>query len=177
MRKIYLLLVILISGAWAPSMSALKITSPSFKNNQTLDNTFVHTQCGGQNFSPRLIWSEVPKDTKSFVLICEDPDAPRPEPWVHWAVYNIPKNIRSLKENQSIPLIQAQQGLNSWGKARYDGPCPPKGHGVHRYIFTLYALDIEKLIVTNSPNKKTMEKALQGHILAQATIIGLYQVL
>ena len=137
----------------------------------------IHT-CQGDDSSPPLQWSDVPDNTCSLVLIVDDPDAPDPKApkmiWVHWLVYNIPPHTYSLASNTTANTLPegAQQGINDWQRGDYGGPCPPIGR--HRYFFKLYALDTV-LPVMNKPNKAQLESAMQGHILAQAELIGTYQ--
>lgn len=155
----------------------MKLTSLSFKNNEILDKRFAYSDCGGHNVSPEITWSDAPQGTQSFVLICDDPDAPKPDtPWVHWIVYNIPNTIHKLIQGQSFDDFPAQQGKNSWGNKQYDGPCPPKDSGIHHYRFTLYALSIPTLYVEKTPDKAIALEAMQGHILDQAEIVGLYEI-
>jgi Raf kinase inhibitor-like YbhB/YbcL family protein len=142
----------------------MKITSPAFGNNQLIPSRYA---CDGNNTSPPLVFSDVPRTAKSFVLIIDDPDAPSGT-WVHWVVFNIPASVREIKEN-SVP--QGVQGMTSVGKPGYGGPCPPSG--THRYFFKLYALDAT-LSLTGAADKKTVEAAMQTHILAHAELIGLY---
>jgi hypothetical protein len=131
--------------------------------------------CEGRNISPPLSWQGVPANTKSFVLIVDDPDAPDPKnpkmTWVHWLLYNIPSNVTSLKEQiENLPKGTAE-GLNDWRKTGYGGPCPPIGR--HRYFHKIYALDTQLAGLTN-PNKAQLEKAMQGHILGHAELVGTY---
>lgn len=144
--------------------TAMKITSPAFSNNQPIPSKYT---CNGVNINPPLIFSDVPENTKSLVLIVDDPDAPLGT-WVHWVVFNIPKGTKEIKEN-SEP--DASQGVTSFGKPGYGGPCPPSG--THRYFFKLYALDT-LLPVANRADKKTVETAMQNHITTHAELIGLY---
>ncbi|MCB8954449.1 MAG: YbhB/YbcL family Raf kinase inhibitor-like protein [Ardenticatenales bacterium] len=121
--------------------------------------------------SPPLAWTEPPPGTQSFALLVEDPDAGS-TPFVHWVLFNLSPDLRALPEN--VPAGESladgnRQGQNSRRAARYDGPCPPRG--IHRYIFTLYALDI-RLDPSQVQDKSTLLSASKGHILAQATLIG-----
>lgn len=143
----------------------MKIESPAFQHNQPLPAKFT---CDGQNINPPLVFSEVPVETKSLVLIMDDPDAPMGT-WVHWTVWNISPQIKEIAENSLPP--GAVEGITSFGKPGYGGPCPPSG--THRYFFKLYALDTT-LTLEPSTDKQTLEKALEGHLLAQAELIGLY---
>lgn len=154
---------------------SLSITSPSFEHNGPIPTEFT---CEGRDVSPALTWSGVPNGTKSIVLIVDDPDAPDPAApkmtWVHWVLYNIPPTVNGLGEAvQPDDLPEGtQEGINSWGRTGYGGPCPPIG--THRYFHKLYALDAELngLLV---PNKEHIEKAIADHVLAKAEIIGTYK--
>lgn len=136
----------------------------------------------GKDLSPPLHWNKAPADTKEFALICDDPDAPSAEPWVHWVLYRIPANVNQLPEG--LPAAAelesppgARQGLNSWKSGQtvgYRGPAPPKGHGTHHYHFRLYALDAP-LQLDAKTDKKTLLKAIKGHILAEGELIGTYR--
>lgn len=134
--------------------------------------------CDGQDVSPPLVWSGLPAGTKSLVLIVDDPDAPDPAAprmtWVHWVLYNIPPATTGLPEGipaQALPL-GTLQGLNDWQRTGYGGPCPPIGR--HRYFHKLYALDTV-LPDLGTPAKAALEKAMQGHILGHAELMGQYQ--
>jgi Raf kinase inhibitor-like YbhB/YbcL family protein len=136
----------------------------------------------GEDVSPSLSWQGVPDGTKELALICDDPDAPTPKPWVHWVIYKIPPETQSLPEDvpPSSRLespITACQGRNSWSSGRtigYRGPAPPPGHGTHHYHFKLYALDGE-LDVNPGIDKSALLEAMSGHILAEAELVGTYQ--
>ena len=141
----------------------MKVTSPEFASGTILPQKFTGD---GADINPPLIFEEIPAGTKSLALILDDPDAPR-RPFVHWVIYNMPIVTR-LEEN-SAP---GTQGLNDFGRLEYGGPCPPAGPA-HRYVFQLYAFDT-KLTVKGRVDKETLEKAMQGHILARAECIGLY---
>jgi Raf kinase inhibitor-like YbhB/YbcL family protein len=151
------------------------INSPSFSHNGVIPSR--HT-CDGLDISPPLAWSGVPAGTTSFALIVDDPDAPDPaapkRTWVHWVLYNIPANVGGLAEGIAAKTLPAGtlDGINDWHRTGYGGPCPPVGR--HRYFFKLYALDAT-LPDLNKPSKAALEKAMQGHVLAQAELIGLYQ--
>ena len=128
-----------------------------------------------EDLSPPLAWSAAPNDTGSFVVICDDPDAPAGD-WVHWVLFNLPADTRDLKEG--IPPQQrlgngAIQGLNDFGTVGWRGPLPPPGKP-HRYVFKVYALD-KRLVLGLSARKKDVEKAMDGHILAQGSLIGTFQ--
>ncbi len=136
-----------------------------------------HT-CEGSDVSPALSWSGVPDGTKRLALIVDDPDAPDPQApktvWVHWVLYNLPAVASSLDEGISPNELPdgTGEGKNDWGETGYRGPCPPIGR--HRYFHKLYALD-SVLPDLGSPTKQELEKAMEGHILARAEIIGTYE--
>ena len=153
----------------------MNIMSPSFMHEHEMPAR--HT-CNGQDTSPSISWADVPSGAKSLVLIVDDPDAPNPAApqmtWVHWLLYNIPTKATGLSEARTDSNLPAGtlEGVNDWHKTGYGGPCPPLGR--HRYFFKLYALD-SVLPDLNKPGKAALEKAMHGHILAQTTLIGLYQ--
>ena len=144
-----------------------QISSDAFKNGAMIPTKF---SCHGSDVSPVLSWSDAPKATKSFVLIMDDPDAPMGV-WVHWILFNIPANITKLEENISQLPTGAVIGSNSWHRQSYNGPCPPSG--THRYFFKLYALD-SILNLPAGSNKEAVEKAMHGHVLAIAELMGKY---
>jgi Raf kinase inhibitor-like YbhB/YbcL family protein len=150
------------------------LTSPAFSNNGSIPKKYT---CEGPDDSPQLDWSGAPSATKTFALIVDDPDAPDPKApkmvYVHWVVYNIPAETTRLPENAHKNLPSgARHGSNDWKRATWGGPCPPIGR--HRYFFKLYALDTDLRSLTN-PTKADIEKAMQGHILATAQLMGTYQ--
>jgi Raf kinase inhibitor-like YbhB/YbcL family protein len=147
-------------------MKGLQVVSPAFKHNEYIPKKFT---CDGEDINPPLLIENVPSGTKSLALIVDDPDAPV-RIWVHWVVWNIYPNNTEIKEN-SVPK-GAQQGINDFRKHDYGGPCPPSG--THRYFFKLYALDTMLNLSSNS-KKGDLEKAMKGHILEKAEIIGLYK--
>jgi Raf kinase inhibitor-like YbhB/YbcL family protein len=151
---------------------SLELTSDAFANGQSIP---VKYSCKGKNISPTLAWNEPPIGTQSFALILDDPDAPMGT-WVHWVLFNIPANTRSLQEDLSIPGKNADPnamyiGKNSWGDLRYGGPCPPSG--THRYYFKLYALDTTISLLPGA-SKEQVLKEMQGHVLAQAELMGTF---
>lgn len=156
-----------------PQEGKMKLESSDFAQGSIIPQRYT---CGGENVSPHLEWGDAPAGTKSFALIVDDPDAPAGI-WVHWLLYNIPGERRGLPENiETIPKLDdgILQGRNDFGKTGYGGPCPPHGHGPHRYVFKLYALD-DDLELPPGAQKAALERAMQGHILAQAEIMGRYE--
>ncbi len=153
----------------------LAITSPAFSHNGKIPMRYT---CDGEDISPALEWSGLPEGTKSLVLIVDDPDAPDPAApkmtWVHWVLYNISPSVLRLPEGvRSKDLPEGtKEGLNDWKRTGYGGPCPPIGR--HRYFHKLYALDVV-LPDLGKPTKGKLEKAMEGHILAKAELVGTYQ--
>lgn len=168
MKKLLLIGVFCMSS----TIVGLSLSSLDFKNDGTIPKEFTGD---GQDKQPCLVWSSVPKETKSFAVICDDPDAPAGT-WVHWVVYNIPGDKRStdyIKKGEKQMADGTLQGMNSWPHIGYNGPLPPKSHGTHHYHFKLYALDT-LLPLKAGATKEELLKAMKGHILAQAEIVGLY---
>lgn len=151
--------------------SSMRITSPAFKNGDEIPTKYT---CEGINVSPPLTWTDVPPHTKSLALIVDDPDAPDPEAptttWVHWVVTDLPPDRDGLHENLGR-LAHGRVGLNDWKRAAWGGPCPPIGR--HRYVFKLYALD--RVLELARPTKRDVERAMAGHVLAEATLVGTYK--
>ncbi|MHB1245957.1 MAG: YbhB/YbcL family Raf kinase inhibitor-like protein [Sulfuriferula sp.] len=149
------------------------ITSSVFTHNSIIPSKYT---CDGANISPPLAWIDVPANTKSLVLIVDDPDAPDPASpqrvWVHWLLYNLPPTSTGLPEQVTAFPANTLEGLNDWKRTGYGGPCPPIGR--HRYFHKLYALDVI-LPNLNQPTKATLEQAMQGHVLLHAELIGVYQ--
>jgi len=151
---------------------AFTIKSASFVHEGDIPKK--HT-CDGADVSPPLSWSDPPAGTRSFCLITDDPDAPAGT-WVHWVMYNIPGTAREFPENvpkQTELKDGSRQGRNDFQRTGYGGPCPPRG-GPHRYYFKLYALDAS-LSLPSAATKADLEKAMKGHILAQAELMGRYK--
>ena len=148
----------------------LKINSSAFDAGGMIPGKYT---CDAENISPPLSWSGAPAETKSYALICDDPDAPAGT-WVHWVVYNIPEKTNGLTENiqNNKKLTDGTlQGTNDFGKTGYGGPCPPSG--THRYFFKLYALDA-LLNIQGIVTKSILLESMKGHILAQGELIGKY---
>lgn len=163
------LLMISISSISAAPFS---LTSKTFKDGQPLPKD---TGWKSGKKVPSLSWSGTPKGTKSFALICDDPDAPTKEPWVHWVVFNIPTTETSLTKplGNAKTIGPIRQGINSYREIGYGGPHPPKGQK-HRYYFKLYALD-KVLDLSAGSTKKQLEAAMKGHILSSVQIMGTYK--
>ncbi|HXX65711.1 MAG TPA: YbhB/YbcL family Raf kinase inhibitor-like protein [Polyangiaceae bacterium] len=150
----------------------LSLASSSFEPDGAIPAR--HT-CEGADVSPALTWSGAPPGTKSLALIVDDPDAPDPRAprmtWVHWVLYNIPPSVTSLPEGVDGLPAGTREGRNDWKTTGYRGPCPPVGR--HRYFHKLYALDT-LLPDLGKPDKAAVERAMKGHVLAEATLVGRY---
>ena len=153
----------------------LTLKSSAFSQKGSIPSLYT---CEGEDISPPLSWSDVPEGTKSFTLIVDDPDAPDPNAprmtWVHWVLYNLPAATRVLLEGmnpQKLPM-GTKEGQNNWRRTGYGGPCPPIGR--HRYLHKLYAVDTV-LPDLRRPTKSQLERAMAGHVLAQAELIGTYK--
>lgn len=158
--------------------TSMQISSSAFLHNETIPSKYT---CDGENISPPLTFSGVPESAQSLVLIVDDPDAPHGT-WVHWTVWNIAPQTKEIPEDSipnrapwdpsspAVPLA-AVEGMTSFGKPGYGGPCPPSG--THRYFFKLYALDVLPDLPT-SAKKEDVERTMEGHIVAQVELVGLY---
>lgn len=154
--------------------NALRVTSTTFEADGMIPAKVAFGGCGGQNVSPQLAWANAPQGTKSFALICFDPDAPTGSGFYHWVVANVPASVTSISENM-LPA-GAVQGSTDYGESKYGGPCPPTGHGPHRYHFTVYALDIPAIEgIGPTMTGARLVFSMRGHLLAQGTLTGKYE--
>jgi len=155
--------------------SNMEISSSAFKDGEKIPIQYVMPGAGGKNISVPLSWKNVPSGTKSVALMVVDPH-PVAQNWVHWLVINIPANVASIEEG--APRKKMPPGSvelkNSFGDIGYGGPQPPKGTGDHPYVFTLYALSVEKLDLGANTSLSAFKKALEGKILGSATLTGKY---
>ncbi|MCD6285539.1 MAG: YbhB/YbcL family Raf kinase inhibitor-like protein [Anaerolineae bacterium] len=150
----------------------MRLTSRAFADGGLMPPLYT---CDDEDISPPLAWEGPPAETQSFALTCDDPDAPG-RTWVHWVIYNIPPDARSLAAGTPADAVLpdgTQQGQNSWPRTGYGGPCPPSG--THRYIFSLYALDITLDLEPSATDKAVLLEAMEGHVLAEIALTGLYE--
>jgi Raf kinase inhibitor-like YbhB/YbcL family protein len=155
----------------------LILTSPQFHDGDFIPARFTGV---GQNISPPLRWSGLPKNTLELALICDDPDAPGPQPWVHWVIYQIspignkelPPGV--LQKPTVVQPLSAVQGVNSFGDYGYGGPLPPIGHGTHRYFFKLYALS-QKINLKPGLNKEQLLEKISPHVIAETQLMGRFE--
>jgi Raf kinase inhibitor-like YbhB/YbcL family protein len=152
------------------NQSGMTLTSSAFNNGEQIPTKYG---CDGEKISPPLAWANAPAGTRSFLLIVDDPDAPRGT-FTHWVIFNIPASVTSLPEDvPTNPTLSngATQGQNGAGRIGYTSPCPPSG--THRYMFQLYALDTQ-LTLAPGATKQDVLDAMQGHIIGQTILTGLY---
>lgn len=186
-QVVYLIIIFVVSGilAWmrlprkeiepkkVNQVGDLKLTSTAFGNEQSIPKEFT---CDGKNINPPLTIQNVPPKTQTFALIIDDPDAPSGI-FNHWVVWNISSQTREVAPGDA--MSGAQQGINSAGHNRYDGPCPPRLSEAgppkeHRYFFKLYALDT-KIGLDGKAKKSDLEKAMEGHVINLTSLIGIYK--
>jgi Raf kinase inhibitor-like YbhB/YbcL family protein len=168
---VYLAIFGSVAFAQTGSAMSMQMTSSAFANGEAIQNKFT---CDGPDASPQLSWKDAPAATQSFALIMDDPDAPVGT-WVHWVLFNLPASVKELPEGVEKREQIANgglQGRNDFRKIGYGGPCPPPGKA-HRYYFKLYALDA-KLDLKAGATKADVERAMKGHIVGQAELMGRY---
>lgn len=152
---------------------ALSVASPAFDNGQRIPERYSRN---GGNVSPPLEWQDAPRNTRSFAVIVEDPDAPKGT-FRHWAVYNVPPAYQGLGEDSGSrgPGTSLEMAVNDFGNRSYDGPQPPHGHGVHHYHFRVLALDVPELRLPARASVKDVMEAAQPHVIGEAETVGTYQ--
>src|SRR3954469_14712492 len=151
--------------------AAFAISSPAFTEGGNIPSKYT-CDAGPTNPSPALAWKDAPANAKSFVLIMHDPDAPMAGGFTHWVLFDIPASTKELPENFQ-PGSVGISGNSGFRRPGYGGPCPPTG--VHHYHFMLSALDVESLGLAAGASKADVEKAMQGHVIGGADLVGLYQ--
>jgi hypothetical protein len=149
---------------------ALTLSTTAFANGAVIPAR--HT-CEGADESPALQWSGAPDGARSFAMIVEDPDAPVGA-WIHWLLWDIPASTQALPQGFEAGSTGVS-GRNDFGRRGYGGPCPPRGHGPHRYFFHLFAVDQASLGLAEGSNRKALDNALAGHVLAKADYMGRYE--
>jgi Raf kinase inhibitor-like YbhB/YbcL family protein len=151
----------------------MQLSSSTFSNGSAIPRRFT---CDGKDLSPPLDWSESPPETRSFVLLCDDPDAPSGT-WHHWAAYDIPAARMALAQGaaEHPEMHGFRQAINDFHRLGYGGPCPPHGHGPRHYHFRLLALSIGRLAMRKDPSCTDVEREARTHVLAEAILIGVYE--
>ncbi len=155
------------------TVAQFSIGSEDIRDGQPIDRVYT---CDGADQSPQLSWPKAPPGTRSFALVMDDPDAPNGT-FSHWGVFNLPDTRTSLErgEGNGQGNTNFVQAINDFGKSGYGGPCPPKGHGPHRYRFKLYALDVDKLTLAPDSTIEQVEAQAKQHQIAMAQITGTYE--
>ena len=152
------------------ALSNMQLESSAFNHGGDIPQQYTGE---GADISPQLLWTEAPETTKSFALICHDPDAPLISPgsygYVHWVLYNIPSDIHSLGEGTNLYT----PGINDFGNSGYGGPMPPNGHGIHHYYFWVLALDLEPFIQENLSLWELLSK-VEPNVIGMNRLIGKY---
>lgn len=152
----------------------MKLFSPAFDDGKPIPKHYTQD---GENISPPLAWTNLPQSARELAIICEDPDAPKDSPFIHWVLYGIDADLHALpeamKHDDISPLSQVLQGKNSYGEVGYQGPKPPMGHGWHRYYFRLFALDEKLNLETELTADELLEK-IRNHVIAEAETMGKY---
>ncbi|MDX2152068.1 MAG: YbhB/YbcL family Raf kinase inhibitor-like protein [Bryobacteraceae bacterium] len=148
---------------------AFQMFSAAFTEGADIPN--LHT-CDGADVSPSLEWSDEPDGVKSYVVIVDDPDAPKGV-WTHWLLYDVPSAVHAIPQGFR-PGRLAVTGKNDFGRLGYGGPCPPKGHGRHRYFFQLFALKVESLGLPEGATRAEVDQAMNGHVIARTEYMGRY---
>jgi Raf kinase inhibitor-like YbhB/YbcL family protein len=151
----------------------MRLNSTAFADGSAIPRRFT---CDGEDLSPPFTWSDVPTGTRSFALLCGDPDAPAGT-WHHWAAYDIPSTLTILAQGAASDAekLGFKQAINDFQRLGYGGPCPPRGHGLHHYHFRLLALSVDHLPVGSTPSCREVERAARRHTIAEVTLVGVYQ--
>ena len=149
---------------------ALQVSSPAFEHGSPIPRKYT---CDGENVSPPIDWHDVPDESKSLAVICDDPDAPSGT-FTHWVLYNIPSSMRRLEEHRGDHPSSGTLGVNSFGTHAFGGPCPPHKDRAHHYHFHVYALDVESLGPAGLSKEDALQK-MRGHIMAEGELVGVYK--
>lgn len=172
--------LLLLSNLSIFAQETFTLRSKTLSGQATITQEFNGFGCVGKNESPQLSWSNAPKGTQSFAVTMYDPDAPTGSGWWHWLVFDLPANTHELPANAGNIALKLSptgsvQSVTDYGKPGYGGPCPPKGHGDHRYIITVYALKVKKLGLDAKTTPAIVGYYLNNNALAKASIIAYYK--
>lgn len=155
--------------------NTLRVTSATFSEGGKIPQENAFTGCGGKNTAPQLAWSGAPDGTKSYAITCFDPDAPTGSGYWHWVAFDIPADVTSIEAGagNDEKMSGGKSGTNDYGAKAYGGPCPPKGDGDHRYIFTVFALDVDSVPGASAGvTGASLNFLMRGHVLATGTVTG-----
>ncbi len=180
MKRMFLMagiIVLLASAAYAAD--GFTLVSDQIGGQLTIDQVFNGFGCTGKNISPELKWTGAPKGAKSFALTVYDPDAPTGSGWWHWVIFNIPADVTELKTGAGDPAKKlapagSVQSMTDYGKAGFGGACPPAGDRPHRYVFTVFALDVPKLDLDEHAGAALVGFMLNSHAIARASLLSYY---
>ena len=182
MNKLICTLLVLINALFISGSiyaEGFILTSKDVKGQLSVANVLNGFGCDGENTSPKLSWTGTPEGSKSFAVTVRDADALNGKGWWHWVIFDIPQNVRSIGRNagdskQAIAPKGSIQSVTSFGKSGYGGACPPEGDPAHQYIFTVYALKVDKLGLDSKAAPGMVQFYLTNNMLAKASIIGYY---
>ena len=171
-----LIFLLLIATSGVTQAEGFYLSSTDIQGQIANDQVFNSFGCSGKNISPQLSWKNAPKGTKSFAITAYDPDAPTGSGWWHWVVFNIDKSVDNIKTGASTKAMPAGaiESSTSYGSKGFGGACPPEGDKPHRYIFTAYALDIEKIDQTADARPELIGFFINSHAIAKASIMAYY---
>ncbi|MEZ8129675.1 kinase inhibitor [Enterovibrio norvegicus] len=169
-------LLVALLAATSFTSSAMTLTSQDIQEGSRMANTFAYNGfgCTGDNLSPQLSWNDAPEGTKSFAITAFDPDAPTGSGWWHWVALDVPASKHSVKRGASGDIKGAKEMSNDYGATGFGGACPPKGHGMHRYQFTVWALPTETLGLPEKPSNALIGYMLNSSALEKATLTATF---
>jgi len=174
MKKIVTTCLVLIGLSSTLMAEGLTLTSKDLSGQLSINEVFNGFGCTGKNVSPELSWSNAPKGTKSFAVTVYDPDAPTGSGWWHWLVFNINAKVVGFEKGVDLSKSTAVESMTDFGKTGFGGACPPKGDKAHQYIFTVHALDIEKIDLDEKANPALVGYYINAHTLSKASLISYY---
>ena len=180
MKKTTLLIAILAMSSFLMAQKTFTLSSNTLGGQTTITEEFNGFGCSGKNESPQLFWENIPEGTKSFAITMYDPDAPTGSGWWHWLAFDIPVSTTTIPAkagNVELSLMPEGtiQSITDYGAKGYGGPCPPKGHGIHEYIITVYALKTDKLGLDANTNAAVVGFYLGNNTIAKASIVAYYE--
>ena len=174
MKKHIFVLMTLLGLSGQLLAEGLTLTSKDLKGQLSINEVFNGFGCTGKNISPELSWKDAPEGTKSFALTVYDPDAPTGSGWWHWVVFNIPATTHSFVKGVDLSESSAVESTTDFGGTGFGGACPPEGDKAHRYIFTIHALDVEKLDLKANANPALAGYYINAHTISKASLISYY---
>lgn len=175
MKKIITMCLMALGLSSYTFADGLTLTSKDLKGQLSMTEVFNGFGCSGENISPELSWTNAPEGTKSFAITVYDPDAPTGSGWWHWVVFNIPASTNSFEKGVKLTKSSIVESLTDFGSTGFGGACPPKGDKAHQYIFTVYALDIEKFDLKESSNPALVGYYINSHTISKASLISYYK--